>query len=294
MKPPAVDYAAPGTVGEALSLLAQHEGDAKILAGGQSLMPLLNMRLARPGLLVDLGRVPGLDYIREVDGGLAIGAMTTQRTVERSPLVASRNPLLHAAVRLIAHPQIRNRGTIGGSIAHADPAAECPAIALAMGAELRVAGPGEAARERTIAAADFFVTYLTTALAPTELLREVRFPALPDGTGWSFMEVARRHGDFALAGAVATLALDRSGRCADARLVLFGVGSTPLRARAVEDALRDEKPSPALFERAAEKVSLVVAEPLSDVHASAEYRQHLARVLARRSLAEAAGRATPR
>jgi carbon-monoxide dehydrogenase medium subunit len=291
MKPPVFDYAAPGTVGEAVSLLAQHEGEAKILAGGQSLMPLLNMRLARPGLLVDLGRVPGLDYIREVDGGLAIGAMTTQRTVERSPLVASRNPLLHAAVRLIAHPQIRNRGTIGGSLAHADPAAECPAIALAMDAELRVVGPGESGRERTIPAADFFVTYLTTALAPTELLAEVRFPALPEGSGWSFMEVARRHGDFALAGAVATLALDRGGRCAGARLVLFGVGSTPLRARAAEDALCGEKPSETLIGQAAEQAAAAIDEPLSDVHASAEYRRHLAGVLARRSLAEAAGRA---
>jgi CO/xanthine dehydrogenase FAD-binding subunit len=291
MKPPAFDYVAPGTVGEAAALLAQHDGEAKILAGGQSLMPLLNMRLARPGLLVDLGRVSGLDYIREVDGGLAIGAMTTQRTVERSTVVASRNPVLHAAVRYIAHPQIRNRGTIGGSLAHADPAAECPAIALALDAELRVTGSGGAGQERVIPAADFFVTYLTTALAPTEVLTEVRFPALPDGTGWSFMEVARRHGDFALAGAVATLALDRSGRCAGARLVLFGVGSTPLRIRATEDALRGEKPSEKLIEQAAEKVAAVVDEPLTDVHASAEYRRHLAGVLARRSLAEAAGRA---
>jgi CO/xanthine dehydrogenase FAD-binding subunit len=295
MKPPVFDYAAPGTVGEAVSLLAQHEGEAKILAGGQSLMPLLNMRLARPGLLVDLGRVSGLDYVREVDGGLAVGAMTTQRTVERSAVVASRNPLLHAAVRYIAHPQIRNRGTIGGSLAHADPAAECPAIALALDAELRVTGSGgtgqERTTERTISAADFFVTYLTTALAPTEVLTEVRFPALPDGTGWSFMEIARRHGDFALAGAVATLALDRSGRCAGARLVLFGVGSTPLRVRATEDALRGEKPSEKLIEQAAEKVAAVVDEPLTDVHASAEYRRHLAGVLARRSLTEAAGRA---
>jgi carbon-monoxide dehydrogenase medium subunit len=288
MKPPAFDYAAPATVGEAVSLLEQHEGEAKVLAGGQSLMPLLNMRLARPGLLVDLGRVTGLGYVREIDGGLAIGAMTTQRAVEHSPLVASRNPVLHAAMRFIAHPQIRNRGTIGGSLAHADPAAECPAIALAMDAELRVTGP---AGERRIPAADFFVTYLTTALAPAEVLTEVRFPALPDGSGWSFMEVARRHGDFALAGAVATLALDRGGRCAAARLVLFGVGSTPLRARAAEDVLRGEKPSSALIDEAAARAAASLEEPLSDVHASGEYRRHLAGVLARRSLAEAAGRA---
>src|SRR5579862_1798385 len=185
MKPPVFDYAAPKTVDEAVGLLAQHEGEAKILAGGQSLMPLLNMRLARPALLVDIARVDGLDQIREVGGGLAIGAMTRQRTVEHSAVVRTHFPLLHTAILNIAHPQNRNQGTVGGSLAHADPAAELPAVAVAVDAEFRAVGP---AGERRITAADFFVTYLTTALEPTEVLTEVHFPALPPRTGWSFVE----------------------------------------------------------------------------------------------------------
>lgn len=287
MKPPSFDYAAPKTVDEAVSLLTTHEGEAKILAGGQSLMPLLNMRLARPGLLVDIARIDGLADIREADGYLVIGAMTRQRAVEHSELVRSRFPLLHTAILNIAHPQNRNQGTVGGSLAHADPAAELPAMALAYDAELRAVGP---AGERRIKAADFFVTYLTTALEPTEVLTEVRFPVLPPRTGWSFIELARRRGDFALTGVVARLATD-GGRCSAAQLVLFGVGTTPVRARAAEQLLIGEKSSPQLFERAGQTASEEIAEPLSDVHASAEYRRDLARVLTRRALAEAAVKA---
>ncbi len=288
MKPPPFDYAAPTTMAEALSLLEEHEGEAKILAGGQSLMPLLNMRLARPGLLIDLNTLADLDYIREVDGGLAVGAMTRKRTVEDSALVKSRHPLLHAATLLIGHRQIRNRGTVGGSLAHADPAAEYPAVALALDAEVRAVGSNGS---RTIRAADFFVSYLTTALAPTEVLAEVRFPRLAENTGWSVMEVARRHGDFAMAGVVATLALDAGRRCTDARIVLFGVGATPVRAQEAEQMLDGEAPGEKLFEDAGRMASEAIDEPLSDVHASAEYRRHLARVLTRRALAEAAMRA---
>jgi len=288
MKPPSFDYAAPKTVDDVIALLKQHEGDAKILAGGQSLMPLLNMRLARPALLVDLARVDGLDQIREIDGSLAIGAMTRQRAVEHSELVRSRYPLLHTAILNIAHPQNRNQGTVGGSLAHADPAAELPAIALAVDAEFHAVGPGGA---RRIKAADFFVTYLTTALEPTEVLTEVRFPALPPRTGWSFIELARRHGDFALTGVVARLATDAGGRCATAQIVLFGVGTTPVRARAAEQILVGEKPSAPLFEHAGQAAGQEIDEPLSDVHASADYRRDLARVLTRRALTEAASRA---
>lgn len=288
MKPPPFEYAAPETVAEAVSLLEHHAGEAKILAGGQSLMPLLNMRLARPGLLVDVARIDGLDGIREVDGGLAIGAMTRQRSVEHSELVRQRFPLVHAAIMHIAHPQNRNQGTVGGSLAHADPAAELPAIALALDAELRAVGPGG---ERIIPAADFFVTYLTTALEPTEVLTEVRFPALPPRTGWSFIEVTRRHGDFALTGVVAQLAVDGGGRCSAARIVLFGVGATPIRARRSEQLLVGEPCGPPVFERAGQAASDEIEEPLSDVHASAEYRRDLARVLTRRALATAASRA---
>ncbi len=288
MKPPSFDYAAPKTVGEAVALLQQHEGEAKILAGGQSLMPLLNMRLARPGLLVDAARVDGLDFIREVDGSVAIGAMTRQRAVEFSELVQTRHPLLHVATRHIAHPQNRNQGTVGGSLAHADPAAELPATALALDAEFRAVGP---AGERRIKAADFFVTYLTTALEPNEVLTEVRFSALPARSGWSFIELARRHGDFALAGVVTYVTLDGGRRCSDARIVLFGVGATPVRAAGAERLLVGDTLGDTLFEQAGRAASEEIDEPLSDVHASAEYRRDLARVLTRRALAEAASRA---
>ena len=288
MKPPSFDYAAPTTVPDAVALLAQNEGESKILAGGQSLMPLLNMRLARPALLVDIARVDGLDYIRETDGCLAIGAMTRQRSVEHSDLVRSRYPLLHTAIRNIAHPQNRNQGTVGGSLAHADPAAELPAVALALDAEFRAAGPNG---ERRIKAADFFVTYLTTALEPTEVLTEVRFSPLPPRTGWSFIELARRHGDFALTGVVARIALDGGGRCSAAQIVLFGVGTTPVRAHKAEQTLIGQPGGAALFEHAGQTASEEIDEPLSDVHATAEYRRDLARVLTRRALLEAAAKA---
>lgn len=289
MKPARFDYAAPGSVGEAVTLLAQSgEDEIKVLAGGQSLMPLLNMRLARPQLLVDVSRLEELRYIRESGDVLAIGAMTTKREIEESALVKSRQPLLHAATVLIGHPQIRNRGTVGGSMAQADPAAEYPAVALAMGAELVAQGPGG---ERCIRAEDFFVTYLTTALEPAELLTEVRIPVLPAGSGWAFQEVARRHGDFAMAGAAVTLRL-QAGRCADTRIVVFGVGDRAIRVAEAEQIVDGEAPDEALFERAGAKLAEVIEEPLSDIHASAEYRRDLARVLTRRSLIEAASRAS--
>ena len=181
MKPAPFAYADPRTVADAIALLEEHGMDAKVLAGGQSLVPLLNMRLARPALLVDINRIEGLDYIRESGGAIAIGAMTRQRAVERSALVREKLPLLHEAMTFIAHPQIRNRGTIGGSLAHADPAAELPAVALVLQAEFQIAGPGGT---RTVAAQDFFVTYLTSCLEASEILTEVRFPPLPPGTGW--------------------------------------------------------------------------------------------------------------
>ena len=288
MKPPAFDYAAPTTLAEAIALLVQHEGDAKVLSGGQSLVPLLNMRLARPAVLVDLARVPDLDYVRSDGDGFAIGAMTRQRTVELSPLVQAQHPMLHAGVMLIAHPQNRNQGTIGGSLAHADPAAELPALALALEASFRATGPQG---ERSIAASDFFLTYLTTALDSREILTAVRFPTLPARTGWSIVEVARRHGDFALAGVVAVVTLQTDGRCASARLVLFGVGSTPIRAQGAERLLVGQPAEPAVFARAGVQAAADLEEPLSDVHATAIYRRDLARVLTGRALAEATSRA---
>lgn len=287
MKPAPFAYYDPHTLGEAVALLEEHGAEAKLIAGGQSLVPLLNMRLARPAAVIDLNRIDGMDYIREENGWLAIGSMTRQRAIERSDLVRGRQPLLHAATKLIAHPQIRNRGTIGGSLAHADPAAEYPAVALALGGQVTVSGPGG---QRTIQANDLFVTYLTTSLQPAEIVTEIRLPAPPERTGWSFLELSRRRGDFALVGVAATLTLAPDGAYSDARIALFGVGATPVRALAAETLLRGERPNPGLFAAAGATAKREIGEPLSDIHASAEYRRHLVGVLTRRALIEAAAR----
>jgi len=288
MKPAPFEHAAPATLDEAVALLERHaDVETRVLAGGQSLMPLLAMRLARPDLLVDLNRVAGLDHLRDENGTLAIGAMTRKRALEESTLVARRHPIVLAATRLVAHPQIRNRGTVGGSLAHADPAAEYPALALLLDAELCAVGPEGV---RRIAADAFFQGALTTALSPVEILSELRVPALAEGTGWSFLEVARRPGDFALAGAGATLRLDARGRIAEGRVVLFAVGPETIRLPAFEASLRGERPGAGLFEAAAAAARDAVEEPLADAHASAEYRRHLAGVVVRRALGEAATR----
>jgi carbon-monoxide dehydrogenase medium subunit len=286
VKPAAFEYHAPRTIEEAVGLLAAHGDDAKVLAGGQSLVPLMNMRLARPRVIVDVNRVRGLDGLREARGVLKIGALVRQRAAERSPLVASRCPLLRDALGWVGHPQIRNRGTIGGSVAHADPAAEIPAVLAALGGEVTVRGPKGA---RTIRAADLFVTYLTTSIDVRELLTEVRIPALPRGAGWSWMEIARRHGDFALAGVGVVLAL-RGGVIAEARIGLTGVGPAPVRADAAERLLAGSRPSEDLWQHAADAVRSAI-EPDGDLHASADYRRHVAGVLSVRALREALGRA---
>jgi len=287
MKPAQFEYFAAETVGEAASILARYDGEAKVLAGGQSLVPLLNMRLARPQALVDLNRVPDLAGIREDGDRLVVGAMPRQRDGERSQHVRRTQPLLHEAVTLIAHPQIRNRGTIGGSLAHADPASELPAVALALGAEFTVTGP---TGERTLPAQDFFVTFLTTALEPDEVLTSISFTKQAQDTGWSVEEVARRHGDFALAGAAVTMTLD-GDRCKDARIALFGVGATAVRATGAEEALRGAEASEAALDAAADAVRDEIDEPLRDIHASSEFRRHLARTMTRRALAKAVKRA---
>jgi len=286
MKPAPFEYFAPASVAEAAAILNRYDGEAKLLAGGQSLVPLLSMRLARPKALVDLNHVQGMDGMREENGRLVIGAMTRQRGVERSGLVARAQPLVLEAVRNIAHPQIRNRGTIGGSLAHADPAAELPAVALALDADFTATGP---AGSRRIRASEFFVTFLTTALQPDEVLTEISFPKALPGTGWSVQEVARRHGDFALAGAAVTLSLD-GGKCSAARIALFGVGYAPVRARGAEGILNGEVISDALLDAASERAAADVEEPLSDIHASSEFRRHLAKVMTKRALSEAAER----
>lgn len=288
MKPPSLDYEAPTQLGDAVALLSDPDRDAIVLAGGQSLMPMLNLRLARPGLLVDLRRVEGLTGISLEGDHLVIGAMTTKRDLERSETARRHHPLLVDSTRYVGHPQIRNRGTVGGSMAHADPAAEYPAVAVAGDFEMVVVGPNG---ERRIAAADFFVGYLTTAMDDGEILTAVRVPTMAPGTGWSFQELSRRHGDFAMVGTAVTVERDAEGRCRRPRVVLFAVGGTPLRVGAAEDLIEGEPLTEALVERVSRAARDAVVEPLSDLHASGEYRRHLAGVLVGRALVEAVGRA---
>jgi aerobic carbon-monoxide dehydrogenase medium subunit len=287
MKPAPFAYAAPATEDEVLDLLAEHGDEAKVIAGGQSLLPMLSMRLARPGVLVDLNGVPGLAGIAEWDGGVSFGATTRERAAERSALVAGRLPVLAEALPLIGHEAIRNRGTIGGSIAHADASAELPAVAAVTDASLVLRS--RSGGERVLAAADFFQGHYTTALADDELLVEVRVPGSPPGAGWSFTEVARRHGDFALVGVAAMVALDGDA-IGSARLCVIGVADVPLRLPAVEAALAGAAPSAETFEAAAAD-AVAGLELASDVHGSGEFRRHLARVTVRRALATAAARA---
>ena len=288
MKPAAFDYFAPKSIEEALALLAEHGYDAKPLAGGQSLVPTMNFRLAQPAVLVDLNGIDELFFIRESGDGLRIGAMTRQRAVERSPLVQRRAPLIHETMPHIAHPQIRNRGTFGGSLAHADPASELPALAVTLDARLRV----QSSRgERWVAARDFYVDLFATDLQPDELLVEIAIPDLPARTGWAFDEVARRHGDYAMAGAAATVTLAEDGTIAAARLVYLNVGDFPTQAFQSEAVLTGEQPTAALIRAAAETAATQDIDPGSDIHASADYRRHLAKVLAGRVLARTVERA---
>ena len=289
MKPPRFEYFAPASVDEALALLAEHGEGAKVLAGGQSLVPLLNFRLVRPSHLIDLNEIPGLGYIREENGWLVMGGMTRQRALEQSTLVRERCPLLADAMPQIGHAQIRNRGTIGGSLAHADPAAELPAVVAALGGEMVVRRVG--GRQRVVGSDTFFVSYLTTSMEPAELLVEVRLPVAPPRTGTAFMEVSRRHGDFAMVGVAATLTLDEAGICTRSALALTGVGPTPVVARDAARTLVGVKPTPDAFEEVGRQVSAML-QPDSDLHASSEYRKHVGGVLARRALARATARAT--
>ncbi|MBV6417617.1 MAG: Carbon monoxide dehydrogenase medium chain [Steroidobacteraceae bacterium] len=290
MKAAAFDYHAPPTVESAVALLERFEReglDAKVLAGGQSLMPMLNMRIARPQVLVDIGRIAALDYIRAEGDAIVIGAMTSKRAAEDSALLKDRQPLFHAATLLIGHRQVRNRGSVGGSFAHADPAAEYPAVAQVLDIQLKAQGPNGV---RTIAAGEFFVTFMTTALESTEVLTEVRIPAFRPGTGWAIQEFAKRHGDLAIAG-VATTLRKAKGVCDDVRIATFGVNATAVRLPQAEAALNGKAPTAENFARAAALAGESVAEPISDVHASADYRRQLVKVLVGRCLAEAAGRA---
>lgn len=289
MKPPPFKYYAPTSLAEALTRLAEHGGEAKALAGGQSLIPTMNFRLAQPGALVDLNHIPELSYIRpSSDGGLAIGAMTRHRQVERSALVKERAPLVFETMPFIAHPQIRNRGTFGGSLAHADPAAELPAVATVLDARFVIQSQKG---KREASAQEFFVDLFTTTLEPEELLVEVILPPQPACTGYAFREISRRHGDYALVGAAASVTLDGAGQCESARLVFFSVGPGPVEAVQASALLTGQGLTPAAIEAAVETAAATDIDPSGDIHASAGYRRHLAKVLARQVLAEAGKRA---
>jgi carbon-monoxide dehydrogenase medium subunit len=287
MKPSSFRYLAPRSVDEAVEALAQHGDEAKVLAGGQSLVPLMNLRLAAPSVLVDVNRIPELGYVRSWNGGLAIGSLTRQATAERSGEIRERLPIVAEACRLIGHAPIRHRGTIGGNLAHADPASELPAVMLALEAELDLASRQGT---RVVPAEQFFAGTLTTAARPDELLTEIRVHGLPPRTGGAFLEIARRQGDYALVGVAALVTLNDVGRCERARIALCGVGSTPIRAAEAERALVGELPAEAALDAAAER-AVVATDPPTDVHASAGFRRKLARVVARQAIELAAQRA---
>jgi aerobic carbon-monoxide dehydrogenase medium subunit len=285
VKPSRFDYHAPATVEEAIALLTRYGGEAKLLAGGQSLMPLMNFRLARPAALIDLNAIESLAYIREADGQIRFGAMTRQRTIEFSPVVQRRLPLLAEATALVGHLPIRTRGTIGGSIAHADPSAEYPTILATLDGTVVARGPRG---ERSLRASELFQGYLSTSLAPDELLVEVRLPTMPVGAGFAFEEFSRRHGDFAIVG-IAAMLVAQGQRCTAARLVTAGVGPAPTRLRQAEEILEREGLSGAAIEAAARRAAELV-EPDSDIHASAAYRRNLTGVLTGRALHRAVAR----
>jgi len=291
MKPAPFKYCAPTTVEEALAHLAEHGYDAKPLAGGQSLVPMMNFRLSEPAVLVDLNDVSELSYIRPDNGsgGLCLGAMTRQVQVEHNALVAERAPLLHGAMPSIGFRQTRNRGTIGGSLAHADPAAELSAVTVALGARFRVRGQ---AGERWVPATEFFLGPFFTALDVGELLVEIELPPKPPRSGWYFKEITRRHHDFAMAGVAVLVTLDADmKRCEQAKVVLFSVGDGPVEARQAVAVLEGQVPTPEVIQAAAETAASDDIDPGGDIHASAEYRRRLAKALTGQGLTHAFDRA---
>jgi carbon-monoxide dehydrogenase medium subunit len=283
MKLPPFDYACPSTLPEAIELLASHD-DAKAIAGGQSLVPMLAFRLAQPSLLVDLRKLADLRGIRISDAGVTLGAMVRWRDIEDDERLETAHPLLKAAISHVAHYQIRNRGTVGGSIAHADPAAEMPGIAMTCDAEIAVVGKSGA---HVIQAADFFQGALTTALTTDEIIVEVRLPAWPAGRRWGFQEFARRRGDFAMAAAAVFYDQDERGKARNAHVGVIGVGDRPLRLTAVEDVLNGESIDEATIAKADAATSAAV-EPQDDIHASAAYRRSLVGTMVERALKSAA------
>jgi carbon-monoxide dehydrogenase medium subunit len=287
MKLPPFDYASPTTLAEAVALLGSRDGDAKAIAGGQSLVPMLAFRLAAPTLLVDLRKIPDLDRITVARDGVKLGAMVTWRDIEDDARLATAHPLLRAGIAHVAHYQVRNRGTVGGSIAHADPAAEMPGLAVTCEAEMAVTGR---AGSRVIRAADFFLGALTTALEPDEIIAEIRLPAWPRGRRWGFQEFARRRGDFAMAGAALFYDEDGKGRATNAHVGVIGVADRPLRLAAVEEALNAQVVDEKTIERA-QKAASASVDPQDDIHATAAYRRALVGTMVERALLDASARA---
>ncbi len=291
MKPAPFEYLAPTAIPETVSALDEHGFDAKLLAGGQSLTPTMNFRLAQPAILIDINRVPELAGISRAPSGVTrIGAMTRQRAIERSPAIAAEQPLLAEAIPFVAHPQIRNRGTIGGSIVHADPAAELPVVAVALRATLNIAS---ASGTRQTAATDFYRGVFDIDLQPEELLTSIDFPAWQPEDGYAFVEVARRHGDYALAGVAAVVGLDQEGNCRHCRLVYLSLGDKPIVAEKAAQALIGQPPTDDHIKDTAHIASADEIEPAGNIHASPAYQRHLANVLTQRALAKAFERATP-
>jgi carbon-monoxide dehydrogenase medium subunit len=286
MKPAAFDYVIADSIEMAVASLADGGGGAKIIAGGQSLVPMLNFRLLRPSVLIDINRIGDLAFIEETGSKICVGALTRHYQLETSPIIDRHLPVLASAMTHVAHLAIRNRGTIGGSLSHADPAAELPMMALLLDAELHIAS---ASGKRTIAASDFFVGALTVDLARDDIVTEIVLPKLPPKTGWGFEEVARRSGDFALAAAAATLTLS-AGVISQARIALTGVGATPVRVAQAEALLVGQAHEPGLIDRIIDAVRAAI-EPDTDLHASSDYRRHLAGVLAGRAVSAAWRRA---
>lgn len=287
MKPAPFEYYAPDTLEEVESLKDQYGDEAKCLAGGQSLVPAMNFRVVQPTMLVDLNRVAELSYIREERATIRIGAMTRERQLEFDRSIEKRTPLLHEAMPFIAHPQIRNRGTIGGSIVHADPAAELPMLMVALSARLKAKSTSG---ERWIEAKDFFAGMFTTALEPNEILVEIELPFMPLRTGWSFVEVAPRAGDYAMMGVAALVTLDEAGKCKEAKLVYLNAGDGPVDAVEAAKSLEGEKLNEKLIESAAAHASEKEINPFGNVHASADFQRHLAKALTKRAIHQAAQR----
>jgi aerobic carbon-monoxide dehydrogenase medium subunit len=284
MKLPPFEYASPTTIGEAVALLASHDGDAKPIAGGQSLVPMLAFRLARPSLLVDLRKLPGMNAIKIGTDGVRLGALVRWRDIQDDKRLDAAHPLLKAAIAHVAHYQIRNRGTVGGSVAHADPAAEMPGVCVACDAVISATGKSGT---RAIKAADFFQSALTTALAPDEIVTEIHLPPWPAGRRFGFQEFARRRGDFAMAGVAVFYDTVAGGKAANAHIGIIGVGDKPRRLAKAEAALNGQAVTEALAVKVGEAAAAEV-DPQEDIHASAAYRRSLTGTLTERALLDAA------